>query len=278
MRTIEKNAKGQAVAPAAVPMTKKEFETDGQTRVYWLGGGGAMIHSRDTNVLIDPILEGFDIDLLVDDPLPVEEVGKVDGVLVTHIDNDHFSRMTLGDIANNVHSMHAPGYVGDVMVEEGFKNANKRYIGETFAVGSLKVTTTPACHNWQNGSAKYNTRYWKEEDYCGYWIETKDGTIWMPGDSRLLGSHLHMPDPDVILFDFADNEWHITLEGAIQLANAYPNADLICIHWGTVDAPDMTPFNGNPMDLMDRIVHPERIHVLAPGEAFVLKGEEKRYG
>ncbi|WP_305084853.1 hypothetical protein [uncultured Dubosiella sp.] len=57
MRTIEKNAKGQAVAPAAVPMTKKEFETDGQTRVYWLGGGGAMIHSRDTNVLIDPILE-----------------------------------------------------------------------------------------------------------------------------------------------------------------------------------------------------------------------------
>ncbi len=123
-----------------------------------------------------------------------------------------------------------------------------------------------------------NTRYWKEEDYCGYWIETKDGTIWMPGDSRLLGSHLHMSDPDVILFDFADNEWHITLEGAIELANAYPDADLICIHWGTVDAPDMTPFNGDPMDLMDRIVHPERIHVLAPGEAFVLKGEEKRYG
>ncbi len=29
---------------------------------------------------------------------------------------------------------------------------------------------------------------------------------------------------------------------------------------------------------MDWVVHPARIHVLAPGEAFVLKGEEKRYG
>ena len=64
------------------------------------------------------------------------------------------------------------------------------------------------------------------------------------GDSRLLEEHLHMSAPDVILFDFADNDWHITLKGAIQLANTYPNSDLICIHWGCVDAPDMTPFNG----------------------------------
>lgn len=79
-----------------------------------------------------------------------------------------------------------------------------------------------------------------------------------------------MPEPDVILFDFADNEWHITLEGAIKLANTYPSADLICIHWGTVDAPEMTPFNGNPENLFERVVHPERIKVLAPGEAYKL--------
>ena len=80
-----------------------------------------------------------------------------------------------------------------------------------------------------------------------------------------------MPEPDVILFDFAYNDWHITLEGAIRLANTYPNSDLVCIHWGSVDAPEMTPFNGNPENLYQRVTHPERIQVLAPGEAFTLK-------
>ena len=110
-----------------------------------------------------------------------------------------------------------------------------------------------------------------ESNYCGYWFDTPDGTIWLPGDSRLLEEHLHMDDPDVILFDFADNTWHITLEGAIKLANTYPNADLVCIHWGSVDAPTMTPFNGNPENLYKRVVKPQRIQVVAPGEAFTLR-------
>lgn len=93
----------------------------------------------------------------------------------------------------------------------------------------------------------------------------------MPGDSKLLDSHLNMPQPDVILFDFADNDWHITLDGAIRLANAYPTSELICIHWGCVDAPDMTPFNGNPETLLDRVVNSKRIKVLAPGEKYTLK-------
>ena len=101
-------------------------------------------------------------------------------------------------------------------------------------------------------------------------MDTPDGSIWLPGDSQLLESHLHMKQPNVILFDFADNEWHITLNGAIKLANTYPDADLICIHWGCVDAPDMTPFNGNSEVLFDKIINPERIKVLAPGECYVL--------
>ena len=46
--------------------------------------------------------------------------------------------------------------------------------------------------------------------------------------------------------------------------------DLICIHWGSVDAPDMTPFNGNPQVLFDKIINPKRIKVLAPGEKYTL--------
>jgi hypothetical protein len=59
-------------------------------------------------------------------------------------------------------------------------------------------------------------------------------------------------------------------QGAAKLANAYPNAVLLLSHWGTVDAPDFTPFNGDPKALERLVVNPARIKVLAPGEPYRL--------
>lgn len=264
---IEKNEKGQALAPKTIPMTSDAFGKNNSVDIYWLGGGGAMINSYGTIVMIDPLLEGFDMPLLRQSPVLTQDVKHVDGVLITHIDNDHFSRVTCKGLMNVCNAYHAPHYVAEVMKEEGIEGVG-HLIGETFEIKNMKIKLTPALHNWQNGSKKYSYREWKVEDYCGYWIETAGKTIWMPGDSKLLDSQLHMPHPDVILFDFSDNDWHITLEGAIQLANTYPNSALICIHWGCVDAPNMSPFNGNPEDLLERVINPERIKVLAPGQKF----------
>lgn len=129
---------------------------------------------------------------------------------------------------------------------------------------------TPAWHNWQNDSKKWDYRVWEREDYCGYWFDTPDGTIWLPGDSKLLPEHLEMPAPDLIMLDFSDNAWHITFEGAVKLADAYPEARLFCIHWGTVDAPDWSTFNGDPRELARHVVNPERVLAPLPGEEVVL--------
>lgn len=53
-----------------------------------------MVNSYGTCIMIDPLLEGFDMDLLMEIPIDVKNVLSLDGILVTHIDNDHFSRMT----------------------------------------------------------------------------------------------------------------------------------------------------------------------------------------
>lgn len=269
MRKIYKNEKGQAVAPETIKFGKEAFEKIDNTQIRWLGGAGIMINSRGTNIMIDPVLEGFDMPLLYKNPIEPQDVASLDAYLVTHIDNDHFSRPTCKDVQAVCKSYHAPHYVAEEMNKDNIPGIGHD-INETFNVNDVKVKLTPARHNWQKDSQKYNYREWKEEDYCGFWFDTPDGTIWLPGDSQLLESQLQMPQPDVILFDFADNSWHITLEGAIKLANTYPDADLICIHWGSVDAPDMTPFNGNPEVLVTRVVNPERIKVLAPGEIYNL--------
>jgi hypothetical protein len=84
-----------------------------------------------------------------------------------------------------------------------------------------------------------------------------------------------MPVPDAIFFDFSDSEWHFGFEGAVKLANAYPDTPLLLHHWGSVDAPDFTPFNGDPEDLYDQVVNPKRIVLLAPGEPYRLKRLKK---
>ncbi|MBE5808242.1 MAG: MBL fold metallo-hydrolase [Clostridiales bacterium] len=258
--------------PAAVcPIRPQAFAPCDDTTVRWLGSAGAFINSRGTTLMIDPLLEGYDMPVLFESPILPADVPSLDALLITHIDNDHFSRATCRDLRGVCKAWHATGYVAEEMRAEGLP-ATGHAIGERFRVGDLCVTLTPADHDWQNDFEAYSFRHWAKEDCCGFWIETADGTIWAPGDSRLMEEQLHMPEPDVILFDFSDNAYHITLDGAVRLANAYPRAALIPIHWGTVDAPDMDTFNGDPDVLRARVTDPGRVHALCPGEAFKLGG------
>lgn len=263
----------QVSAPDPVRIPAEAFEEKEGTKIYWLGGGGALINARGTCLMIDPLLEGFDMPLLVEAPLLPEESGRLSAVLITHCDNDHLSRITCRKLADRCESFHGPHYVAGLLEAEKIQ-ATGHDIGESFSVGGVRVTLMPADHAWQNESKKHATRHFQMEDYCGYRLDTPDGRIWMPGDSRLLEEQLHMPAPNVILLDFSDSRWHIGFEGAVTLCNTYPEAALIPIHWGCVDAPAMPEFNGDPERLRRRITNPGRLLVLAPGEAYEMKGRQ----
>lgn len=263
--TVTTNPRGQTEPVRTIPLATDAFEPSDATQLCWLGGAGIFLNARGTRIMIDPVLEGFDMPVLFDAPIAPADVPALDAVLITHIDNDHFSRPTCRDLAGVCPAYHAPRYVADVAEGEEGLPACGHDIGETLSVGCVRATLTPAWHTWQNESKKWGYRTWKREDYCGYWLDTPDGTIWLPGDSRLLPEHLEMPQPDLILLDFSDNEWHITFDGAVKLANAYPEARLLCIHWGTVDAPDWSTFNGDPRELAAHVVNPGRVLAPLPG-------------
>ena len=119
-------------------------------------------------------------------------------------------------------------------------------------------------------------RRFSDDDACGFRIETPDGVIWHPGDSRLMAQHLTMPAPDAILFDFSDNEWHFGLAGAAKLANAYPNTPLAALALGHGRRARLHAVQRRPREAGALIVNPERIRVLAPGEPYVLTRAKKR--
>jgi L-ascorbate metabolism protein UlaG (beta-lactamase superfamily) len=262
--------KYQAKAPKTQPFGKEAFEKSGKTVLRWLGMGGFFINSRGTTMMIDPLLKDFDMPVMIEYPIKTEEVPSLDAVLVTHADNDHYSVPTTNDLAEVTGTFHSTQFVGSLLRNEGLPGIGHD-IGDVFKVGTIKVTITPVDHAWQNAYPGTSPRKFQDEDSCGFWIETPDGTVWATGDSRLMPEHLTMPVPDAILFDWSDSEWHFTFEGAVKLANAYPDTVLLLNHWGSVDAPDFPPFNANPKDLYDVVVNPERIVVLAPGEPFILK-------
>ena len=271
-KKVEK--KYQAIPPKTQPFGKEAFNKSKETTVRWLGMAGFLINSRGTTFMVDPLLEGFDMPLLIDFPIAAKDVPHLDAVFVTHADNDHFSVPTNKAMAKVTNAFHSTVYVDSLMQNLGLKSYGHE-IGAVFKVKNIRIKLTPADHAYQNAYPGMSKRWFKNEDACGFWFDTPDGTIWAPGDSRLLPEHLTMQSPDAILFDFSDSEWHFTLAGAVKIANAYPNAKLLLSHWGSVDAPDFAPFNGDPEKLKQLVVNPDRIILLAPGEPFKLKPIEK---
>jgi L-ascorbate metabolism protein UlaG (beta-lactamase superfamily) len=261
----------QARAPKTQPFGAEAFEAGDGTVLRWLGMAGFLINSRGTTLMVDPLLGGFDMPVMIEFPIAGAEVPRLDAVLVTHSDNDHYSVPTCRDLAGVTGEYHSTQYVASLMKQEGFP-AYGHDIGGHFAIGPVRVDVTPADHAWQNASPGAGDRIFEPEDACGFWIDTPDGTIWAPGDSRLIPDHhLRMPTADAMLFDFSDSEWHFGLDAAIAMANAYPHTPLLLHHWGCVDAPDFAPFNADPDTLPDRVENPERIQLLAPGEPFMLR-------
>ena len=265
--------KGQAMPSDTQHFGKEAFTATNQTVIRWLGNAGFFINSRGTCIMVDPMLVGFDMPLLIEEPILPKDVPALDAVLITHSDNDHFSKPTCEQLAKVCKEYHSTCYVDSLMKDMGLPSSGHS-LKDTFQIKDITVSLTPAWHTWQNEFGGFD-RVFQREDYCGFLIQTADGLIWAPGDSRFLPEFLHLPAPDVIFFDFSDDGWHIGLDNAVRVANAYPDAQLLLSHWGTVDAPDMKPFNADPKDLAGRIVNPERIHVLAPGEAFVLNASQK---
>lgn len=264
------NSKKQAKAPQTHPFGKEAFGFLDHTTVRWLGNGGLFINSRGTCLMVDPVLEDFSLPLLVDVPIPVPAVPFLDGILITHSDDDHFSLSTCKDLLPVCRSYHTTRYVAGLM-EENRLPGRGYAIGEQFSLGPLAITLTPADHAWQNdGRFGRFDRTFLPEDCCGFWIDTPDGAIWAPGDTRLLPAHLEMEKPEMILFDFSDDPWHMGAENAVRLANRYPNARLLLSHWGTMDAPEAKPFNADPAVLEGKIVNPGRVLLLAPGEGVCL--------
>lgn len=105
--------RGQAMPGPTRPLTSADFGPRPDTAVTWLGSAGIFLNSRGSTLMVDPLLQDFDMPLLIQPPILPRQVPRLDALLITHIDNDHFSRSGCLDMKDTCRSYHAPRYVAE---------------------------------------------------------------------------------------------------------------------------------------------------------------------
>ena len=239
------------------------FAQRDDTLVTWLGMAGALINSRGTILFIDPLLSvvrrnGDEIvdsgdRLLIHLPIEAGEVPRADAVLYTHADADHYGPATARDWTLGWRRPfwlrpRCCGCSADLGV------VGERLIAATdFAsvrIGHTEVVITPALHDWPQPVP------WKRGDRCGFLVKTPDGTIWHPGDTRLMDELLAIEGVDVLFFDVAAVESHLGPEGSARLAETSGASVLLAYHYGTFDLPPGTYGNCDPQDALPYVQRP----------------------
>ena len=225
-----------------IPVTDSFFSKRDDTIFAWLGMAGALINSRGTIIFIDPLISyGSDNEtcetgnrLLTPLPVTADKVLKADIVCYTHADSDHYA----GKTATILNSRLKPRFICPGPV---FNKLNEIVIDKerlikikdfaSYKFDNVEIVITPALHDWQEKDP------WQREDCCGYLIKTPDGTIWHPGDTRLIPELEEIKNVDVLFFDVAAVDSHLGPEGSARLAATSGAKVMVAYHYGTFDLP-----------------------------------------
>ena len=228
----------------AQPLSPGFFESRDGTRVTWLGMAGILVNARGTIVFVDPLLTLVERDgrilsesgnrMIVDIPIASGRVPRADVVCYTHADDDHCMEPTAVEFGGRL----ACRFLAPPPVLERLRKAGLGPAGFTTAAdfgvhrfGNVEITVTPALHDWDKPAP------WQRGDCVGYLIKTPDGTIWHPGDSRLIPELETVRGVDLLFFDVADVEAHLGPRGSARLAETSGAKVMVAYHYGTFDLP-----------------------------------------
>lgn len=265
------------------PIGAAAFTRRGDTTVTWLGGAGFLINCRGTIILIDPVLSlspnqagcsEVGLKLKIALPMLAQDLPRVDYVLYTHSDSDHLGPITAPVLAQKGAKLFGTYRVYHALTQLGV-SPQQAFVcreEESFDLGGgITVEVTPADHPWQLKDLKRGGRPFRAGECCGYILNTPDGRLFFPGDTRLMEAHLRIKNIDLLALDVSMCEYHLNHTSAAVLANNLPEAWLFPLHYGTYDSPQPA-HHGDPRDVFKTVTDGDRRGLLLPpGELFVLK-------
>jgi L-ascorbate metabolism protein UlaG (beta-lactamase superfamily) len=153
--------------------------TEGQVALTWIGHASFLAQFTDLNVLIDPNFANwiFLLKRLRHAGLRIEDLPKIDLVLITHAHFDHFHKPSIKQLQGTSRIGVVPWGMADLAEGLGFEKIVELKWWETFSYKDWKVTLTPSKH-WGARTIRDEHR-----GYGGYCLEHQGRNIYHAGDS-----------------------------------------------------------------------------------------------
>ncbi|MBA2585504.1 MAG: MBL fold metallo-hydrolase [Chthoniobacterales bacterium] len=250
----------------------------------WLGHATVLINFYGVNILTDPVLfprigmrfPGFTVGpkRLTAPALTVNELPRIDLILLSHAHFDHFDLRTLHRFSARTAVVTAPS-TRDLLRFTKLREVTElrwhESIEHKFAAGAVQVTAFPVQH-W---GARLQRDY--HRGYNGYVIERNGRRVIFGGDSALTENFAPLrkrgPVDLAIMAIGAYEPWirsHATPEQAIGMANDAGARFIMPVHHQTFRL-SFEPFH-EPIERFAAALaaEPRRIAVRAIGETFVL--------
>ena len=242
---------GDKVPNFSLPVVKMSREglnvvSKGRTRLTWFGHSAVLLQIDGKKIFLDPMLgkvpaphpwlgsNRFNDTL----PLGIDELPKLDAVLISHDHYDHLDYGSISRIKNKVSMFYVPLGVGAHLRSWGVNDAKIIELDwwDEVNFGGITLVATPARHFSGRGVFDRYSTLW-----CSWVIRGKNKNLFFGGDSGYDASFKAIGEK-YGPFDFAmlecgqyDVQWpeiHMMPEQTVQASVDLNSKLLMPIHWG----------------------------------------------
>lgn len=211
--------------------------SQGEIAITWIGHASFLIQTPRHNVLIDPNWARWlkIVKRLRHPGLAIGDLPPIDLVLVSHAHFDHLDRRSLRAVADGQPIL-VPEHVGSLVKRLGFQPVVELARWESFHLGDLRVTLTPA-HHW--GARVLHDSH---RGFGGFLLEYAGRTIFHAGDTAYFGGFREIAERAPIEFallpigaydNLTQRNVHMNPEQAVRAFLELRAKTLIPMHFGT---------------------------------------------
>lgn len=246
---------------------KPEFPELGpdQLCLTWIGHASFLVQTAEHSILIDPNwAKWLKVIKRVRQPgMEIHDLPAIDLVLVTHAHFDHLDKKTLRAVASD-QAIVVPEHVGGLVHGLGFNHVQELRHWQSFELGALRVTLTPARH-W-GARVLHDTH----RGFGGFHIEYKGRSVFHCGDSAYFGGFREIGERlpvEIALLPIGaydaptKRDVHMNPEEAIEAFIQLRAKKLVPMHFGTFrlgyeplhEPPERLLRHGTERQILDQI-------------------------